>query len=194
MAKSRKLTVMETEFVAAYVKTHKRVEAYLQAGYAPEYADKNSSKLLQSPLIKKAIVKAKKEILSDAVLEAKDITKLCELFALSDIRDYFTIKNGSIWVNDLSKLTKEQAYCIQSIQETKSGIKINLVSKADATDMLNKIHGNYEKDNKQKEGNVIINNNVVAISQDIYMQQVAKEQGLIYKDGQLIKQEDVKND
>ena len=57
-------------------------------------------------------------------------------------------------VKSLEESPPDLRRCIESIQSTKDGIKIKLWSKTSALDMLMKHLGAYEKDNRQKGGDI----------------------------------------
>jgi hypothetical protein len=70
--------------------------------------------------------------------------------ATVDPSQYFEMKGRALFLKDLNEIPPEAARLIEEIHVTPDGIKVKLIRKGQALDMLAKILGAYEKDNAQK--------------------------------------------
>ena len=146
MAKNKNnLTIQQQNFVDKFLETNNASEAYRFAYNCKNMKEKtitnNAYKLLQNNDIATTIKNSQERL-----QEKTDITKeriLKELNAILEakITDYVEFKGTTLKFKDLELLTEAQQRAIESIEETKFGIKLKLHGKSWTIERICKMLG-----------------------------------------------------
>ncbi|MBD3203732.1 hypothetical protein GF327_05525 [Candidatus Woesearchaeota archaeon] len=120
-------------FVEFYLKHQMNAtKAAKMAGYSsPSYG----RELIMKPHIQESIKKQFKEKKEKISLQAEDVIMNLKNIVFADITQYVRLKNGKVKIKDLSKADTS---VIQSITQTKHGIKLKLYDKMKALELLGK--------------------------------------------------------
>lgn len=139
---SKKAVIDKREaFCKAYLALDKNItKAAIKAGYSEKTAYSAGSRLLKNVEVQNRINELALAQLQVLDIKAIDILKEYQLIGFSDISQYLTIEDNpdgvkgdyKLKVKDWNKIPKEFLRCIESVQETKDGIRIKLYSKPTA--------------------------------------------------------------
>ena len=141
----KKLTPKQKLFVREYIVDKNATQAAIRAGYSPKAAYAIGAENLRKPQIKEAIQKQMDKYAERAEVSAERVIEEYRRIAFSDIRDIMSGENRTVLLRKLSELSPEEAAVIQSISETKEGIRVTLHSKLSALDSLAKHLGLFTK-------------------------------------------------
>lgn len=143
------LTPRQARFVAEYLVDLNLTRAAICAGYSPDTAASQASRLLKNVKIMAAVSKGKAAQLSAAELTATRVLEELRRLAFSDVRSLFD-KAGNL--RPLHELTAEQAAAIASLEVVKKNVaagdgvvdtvhKVRIWDKTKALDSLAKHFG-----------------------------------------------------
>ena len=116
---AKALTPKQSRFVEEYVIDFNGTRAAIEAGYSQKTARQQALENLTKPDIQAAIEKQAKKLTAAAHMSALDVVTGLVRIASQNAMDFFDLSVAGQPRIDLSKLTREQAYPIQSIK-TKS--------------------------------------------------------------------------
>lgn len=159
MSKSRTpLNPREEKFCQEYLaEPHLNgTKAAIKAGYSKKTAGVKAAQLLVKISIRQRIkelqipLQKKTEVTQEMVIE--ELRRL----AFGDRRNIVYKKGHRVYVTDSDKLSIEDAACIESMEKTKTGIKINTSSKEKALELLSRHLGMYDKDSRGNNTTVIM--------------------------------------
>ena len=146
MAKNKNnLTIQQQNFVDKFLETNNASEAYRFAykckGSTVDTIKANACNLLKNTYIALTIEKEQERL-----QEKTDITKdqlLKELQTIKDtnILDYFEVAGNTLKLKDLKTMPIEQQKAIESLEETKFGIKLKLHNKTWSIERICKMLG-----------------------------------------------------
>lgn len=106
------LTARQQRFAQEYLVDLNGLQAALRAGYTPQSAKKNSTRLLTNPLIKDFIAKKQAEIAQKIDLNAQTVLKELLAIATSDLRKAFN-DDGSL--KDMKDIPDDVAKALAGI-------------------------------------------------------------------------------
>lgn len=153
-AKKKKLSQEEERFCVCYVEHRNGARAVREAGFSlSSYSveREKAHRLLTKPNILQRIAEIEEEIKSRrGVYSVEQIAEQLTAAATVDPFQYFEQIGRNLFLRDENDIPPEVARLIQKIQVTPDGIRVELMNKERALDMLAKILGAYEKDNAQK--------------------------------------------
>jgi len=130
---SKKVVNKEEAFCRAYLSLDKNgTKAAIKAGYAEKSARRTASRLLTKAHIQNRINELALTQLQVLDIKAIDILKEYQLIGFSDISQYAEVKEGSVYIKDWKDIPKELLRCVESIEDTKFGVKFKLYSKPTA--------------------------------------------------------------
>lgn len=131
---SKKAVIDKREaFCKAYLANGKNsTQAAIKAGYSEKTAKQIGSKLLTFVDVQNRINELALTQLAVLDIKAIDILKEYQLIGFSDISQYAEVKGGSVYIKDWQDIPKELLRCIESIEDTKFGVKFKLYSKPTA--------------------------------------------------------------
>ncbi len=185
------LTIMQKAFVEEFMKHGNASRAYKEAGLSegkdPEKTGFNACLYMKKPHIKAALDRRRQELTKTAKIDQERIILELQKIALSRLTDFFTMDTqGNISWKHPDELTDDQKACIADISifenvvtGTRRIAKLKLHSKKDALDMLAKIMGLYEKDNKQRVPQVNIELNDIVGGMPVEIADLVKKR-LVY--------------
>ncbi|MCB0302836.1 MAG: terminase small subunit [Calditrichaeota bacterium] len=149
------LTAKQEAFCREYVVDRNATQAAIRAGYSERTAGFQGHDALKKPKVAKRIAELEADIAERNDISVDRLVQELKEIALSDVTQLAETLSGSTFtVKSLEEIPPDLRRCIESIQSTKDGIKIKLWSKTSALDMLMKHLGAYEKDNRQKGGDI----------------------------------------
>jgi phage terminase small subunit len=149
--KKKKLSAEEKEFCALFVEYRNGARASREAGFDVKNHRQKAAELLTNPYISEEINRVEKEIENRAgAYNVAQIVEQLTQAATVDPFQYFEMKGRALFLKDETEIPPEVARLIEEIHVTPDGIKVKLIRKGQALDMLAKILGAYEKDNAQK--------------------------------------------
>lgn len=161
--RQQKLTDRQERFCLEYVVDLNAKQAAIRAGYSPNGAAVNASKLLTNNNIKKKIDRLQAEIAKRTAITADMVVRELAYIGFADVRECFD-KHGNIL--NPKKLPDSIAKVVAGIDviEVKKDVKakkLKLWSKVSALDSLAKHLGMYQQD----AGATAININVIDAKQ-----------------------------
>jgi phage terminase small subunit len=113
------LTARQARFVAEYLVDLNGTQAAIRAGYSPETAESQASRLLTNAKVSAAVSAGKAAQLSAAQLTAARVLEELRRLAFSDVRGLFD-EAGNL--RPLHELTAEQAAAIASLEVVKKNV------------------------------------------------------------------------
>lgn len=171
-----KLTLKQENFCQAYVKNGGNAsaayrEAYNASRMKPETVNRKASFLLSQGKIRARIAQLQKEAQRRTEVTIDKVVKEAAKVAFVDVGDLF---NDDGTLRPLGEIEQDARKSIASIEKTtRSGeggfeesVKVKLHDKLKALDMLMRHLGGYERDNKQKQNEVIVVGEVKEFDQD----------------------------
>jgi len=127
-------------FCREYVVDFNARQAYIRAGYAPKFAEKNVTHLLALPHVKAEIARLQGEqMIMHGDLLQRNLEQLVKI-AYSSIDNTIDLSTGSPVI--------KQGYdgsLVESVGETANGLKVKHHSKLQAIDLINKMLGAYQE-------------------------------------------------
>ncbi|WP_368653755.1 terminase small subunit [Ornithinibacillus sp. 4-3] len=159
IVESDELTEKQGLFCIYYVKSFNATQSAIKAGYAPESAHVEGSRLLRNVKVSEEIRRLKGELQQGVFIDAMDVLNKYIQIAFADITDYATFGKkevqqigmfGPLEDEDGNPLMKEINYVdfnessyvdgtiITEVKQGKEGISIKLADKMKAMDMLSK--------------------------------------------------------
>lgn len=164
MAKKGKLTDRQIRFCQEYVIDLSSKEAALRAGYSKRSAKHIGSENLTKPIIQQEIARLQKGISIKAEMDAKYVLKKLKDILEADVTEFIDMSK-----EELKGLPKEVRTLIKSMTSTttkfgahneheKTVVKIVLMDKDHALDVVCRHIGFFSEDNSQKTPNVVIQN------------------------------------
>lgn len=152
--KKNGLTPRNRQFIDNYINSGNATQAYIEAGYSPNGADRNAYKLLRIHEIVTEVEKRRLEIANDNNITASKIIKELSKIAFlksSDVFNYgkedfecegVTIQKSVAYLKTQDEMSDEALSSISSIKETQhGGLEIKLYDKQKALDSLSKYVG-----------------------------------------------------
>ncbi|MDE3837923.1 terminase [Bacillus methanolicus] len=157
IVESDELTEKQRLFCIYYVKSFNATQAAIKAGYAPESAHVEGSRLLRNAKVSAEIKRIKQEMTSGLFIEAMDVLQKYIKIAFADITDYVTFGQkevpvigmfGPIEDDEGNPVTQMVNYVefkdsnmvdgtiISEVKQGKDGISIKLADKMKALDKL----------------------------------------------------------
>lgn len=150
----------------AYKKVYKTCKSDTTAG-------QNGSRLLKNAKVKAYLDKKLKKRADKAEIRSEDTIREINNLAKADITDIMKLvreRSGrlKLHIEDFNNLPKEVTCAIQSIKQLKDGsVEIKLYDKTKALDMLSKIQGLYDEQQKvEVVTEVNVNNPYANLTQD----------------------------
>lgn len=146
---SKKLRPAEELFVQAYLAngcTNAR-QAALDAGYSQKSAAKAHKWVTEErcrsikPHVWDLVYEETRSLLSKAEDKKERIVEELTSLAFANMGDYVIFNGGNVSLVSSEDLTREQLAAIESVSETKDGVRFKLHSKVDAIDKLAKMLG-----------------------------------------------------
>lgn len=164
-SKDKKLTVKQKNFCNYYIEEQGNASAAYRRAYKCErmkdsVVNVKASELLKNGKIMVRVIALQKDLQDRSDMTKDEAVKFLSHVVRANILDYVNIDMGitinvdhnkeevsvgdaeqKLTVKDLSQLSIEQQRCIQSIAQTKYGIKVELCSKDAALTRLSKMLG-----------------------------------------------------
>lgn len=153
---ARDLNTKQRRFIEEYCVDFNATQAAIRSGYSARSAGQQAYDLLKKPEIQSAVLARTKELVQLAQMSALDVVTGLARIASSNILDYFSVNPDGMPYIDLSAITREQAFAVQSIEtdeylekvqgeedeyRTVKKVKLKLEAKKPALDTLAKYHG-----------------------------------------------------
>lgn len=148
---SDELTDKQRLFCLHYVKTFNSTQSAIKAGYEPNSAHVQGSRLLKNAKISNEIKRIKQDMTHDIYVEAQDVLRKWVKIAFSDITDFLTFGRKDVEVGQDENgdpITAEVNYVdfkdsrmidgtlISEVKQGKDGVSIKLLDKEKALDKL----------------------------------------------------------
>src|SRR5690606_21301345 len=155
------LTDKQQRFVEEYMVDLNATQAAIRAGYSQNAAHSIGAENLIKPEIQEAIQKRKQELSDSTGITAERVLSEYAKIAFSDARELFTPDNDLFDIRQLDDSTAAAVQYVQvdvmSVQGVPMGQskKVKLYDKLRALEALGRHIGLFEKDNKQKQLEVI---------------------------------------
>lgn len=131
MAENAELNAKQELFCQYYVQNgFNGTQAAISAGYAKNSANEQSARMLAKASIYERIEQLKAKLIRKVELRQEDVLRTIVTALNLDLTDIFDIRNSQVYViGNLRDLPIEVRQCIQSIEQTKFGVKITMISK-----------------------------------------------------------------
>jgi phage terminase small subunit len=149
--KKKKLSAQEKEFCSLFVEYRNGARASREAGFDVKNHRQKAAELLTNPYISEEITRVEKEIENRAgAYNVAQIVEQLTQAATVDPSQYFEMKGRALFLKDLNEIPREAARLIEEIHVTPDGIKVKLIRKGQALDMLAKILRRLRKRQRPK--------------------------------------------
>ena len=157
------LTERQKRFCEEYVIDLNGTQAAIRAGYSESGASVEGTRLLANANVKSLIDKLKAEKTSANKTTAQRVIDELSSIAFSDMKDLMSVDNA---IMDLRQMDEGVSRTISSLEVDEMRVegmtigqtkKVKLWDKMRALDMLGKHFGIFEKDNSQKNKDIVIN-------------------------------------
>ncbi|GHE34826.1 terminase small subunit [Sphingobacterium griseoflavum] len=156
------LTDKQQRFVDEYMVDLNATQAAIRAGYSPDTARQMASENLSKPDIQEAIQIKKQKISEATGITAERVLAEYAKIAFSDVRNVLTVdgglKDASEWGDDAAgAVAAVKSFEVTSSDGEKLGTnrEVKMYDKLRALEAIGKHIGLFEKDNKQKQAEVI---------------------------------------
>lgn len=156
------LTDKQQRFVEEYMVDLNATQAAIRAGYSRDTAAEIGFENLRKPQISEAIQKSKKELSEQTGVSAQRIIEEYAKIAFSDVRNILTVDGG---LKDSSEWDDDAAGAVSSIKSFEvtsaegeilgTNREVKLYDKLRALEALGKHIGLFEKDNKQRQSELM---------------------------------------
>ena len=154
-----KLTPKQQRFVDEYLIDLNATQAATRAGYSPRTANEQAARLLVNVSIQEAIQKARKAQEKRTQISADKILEEYAKIAFSNIQDFAEFNDGTVRLISSEEIDREKLAAIESVSETKDGVRLKLHSKLSALDKLAQHLGidkpNSIADDSEADSNII---------------------------------------
>lgn len=171
IVESDELTDKQRLFCIYYVKSFNATQAAIKAGYSPDTAHVQGSRLLKHDKVSAEIKRIKEEMASDLFISAKDVLQKWIKIAFADITDYATFGKKEVQVIGMygpvedeagNPVTQQVNYVdfkessmvdgtiITEVKQGKDGISVKLADKMKALDMLSKYFDLLSENDKKR--------------------------------------------
>jgi len=114
--KAEKLTPRQLKFIDEYMIDLNATQAAIRAGYAKRSAHVMGVKTLEIPYVKAALKAAMAKQSARTHITADQVVKELAKVALSDIKDFVTIKDGNVQANSLDALQEGKSRVIKKLR------------------------------------------------------------------------------
>lgn len=155
------LTDKQQRFVEEYMVDLNATQAAIRAGYSQDTAQQIGSENLSKLVIQEAIQLKQKELSEQTNISAQRILEEYAKIAFSDVRELFTPDNDLYDIRQLDDNTAAAVAFVQTDVISMQGMpighskKVKMYDKLRALEALGKHIGLFEKDNKQKQTEVV---------------------------------------
>lgn len=165
------ITAKQRLFALEYMVDFNATQAAIRAGYSEKTAEQQASRLLRNVKVEKFISTLQKERESDCIMKVEDLQKMIHDRINVSVYDYANFTAGGVMFKDVAEIPKNIRPFIkeQYYDPNKGGWVIKLDDLTKYIDMLVKINGWYEKDNKQKgelSGEVVFKQTQIIVEKD----------------------------
>lgn len=144
------LTDQQEMFCREYLVDFNGTKAAIRAHYSEKTAAQTASRLLRNVKIQARLAKLQQKAASRNDITIDRIISEFAKIGFSDLKNYVQVGEDTILVNSLEDLPPGMSAAVESIQQTKDGVRIKLYNKIEALRDLAKHLGFYEEDNRQK--------------------------------------------
>lgn len=161
------LTPKIKRFCEEYIKDLNGKQAAIRAGYSPNAASEQASKLLTKANVQNFISDLKKTLSDKNEGLAQQVIDELKKLGFANIQDYIDPGNE---IKDLTTITRDNAASVESIKKTvtefagggessgkKTTIQFKLYDKISALEKLGRHLGIFELDNQQKAATINVN-------------------------------------
>lgn len=97
----------------------------------------------------------------------KQVLEELRCIAFARVTDYLQVEQGTLVVADSSKLTREQAAAIASIEKTSGALKVKFYDKLKALELLGKAMGLFEGLAQEQENNNLLDAILLATGKEV---------------------------
>ena len=111
--------------------------------------------------VQKGGVRLQRELSGERILQ-----ELCAI-AFARVTDYLQVENGALATQDSSRLTKQQAAAIASMEKTSTGVKVKFYDKLKALELLGKAMGLFEGLAAEQERNNLLEAILLATEKEV---------------------------
>lgn len=160
-----KLIPKQQRFCQEYVVDLNGTQAAIRAGYSPQSANEQASRMLAKANIKREVKRLQAAMTKKIGLTAEMVLNELRTLGFQNIQDFIDEGNQ---ITDISKVAKKKAAAVSGIKTNKrtftigeqeiveTNTEIKMHSKTAALDMLSKHLGLFDADNNQRRENVVI--------------------------------------
>lgn len=135
---SYRLTEQQAKFARAYVRLGVAEQAALEAGYAPDTARKQASRILEMPQVKAEVERLQALATERAVVSAAEVLQELALVGFADLSEFVEWGPDGVRIKDSEAIDPVRRRAIVEVSESKFGVKIKLADKIAALDRLGK--------------------------------------------------------
>lgn len=131
-----KLTLKQQRFVDEYLIDLNATQAAIRAGYSKRTANEQAARLLAKVSVQEALQNARKAQVKRTHINADRVLEEYAKIAFSNIQDFAEFNNGAVMLTDSKKIDRDKLAAVESVAETKDGVRLKLHSKLFALDKL----------------------------------------------------------
>lgn len=131
-------TSKQKRFVEEYLIDLNATQAAVRAGYSPRTANEQAARFLANPEIQEQIQAAQAERSKRTEITADAVLAEYAKIAFANMDDFAIWAGGTVAVQDSRTIGRDKTAAVESVTETKDGIRIKLYSKLAALDALAK--------------------------------------------------------
>ncbi len=127
------MTPKQEKFCQKYLELGNASEAYRQVYSCRRMKEKQvweeASKLLKNPKVTQRIKGLQEEMRKRSDVTKEEVLRMLRGIMYADIRQFLTIKEGSVQWKDSTKWTDEMAMQVESVKQGKDGLELRLNSR-----------------------------------------------------------------
>lgn len=127
------MTPKQEKFCQKYLELGNASEAYRQVYSCRRMKEKQvweeASKLLKNPKVTQRIKELQEEMRKRSDVTKEEVLRMLRGIMYADIRQFLTIKEGSVQWKDSTEWTDEMAMQVESVKQGKDGLELRLNSR-----------------------------------------------------------------
>jgi len=159
------MTPKREQFCLEYLVDLNATQAAIRAGYSPKTAGSQGEQLLKKVEIQQRIAELRADREQRTQIEGDRVIEELKRIGLARIDEAVECRGRTVKIKSFAELSPDVLAAIESVQQTKDGIKVKFHNKLAALEQLARHLGLFEKDNAQ-QSQLLLVAPVVRLSDD----------------------------